>query len=221
MKRAFRLYLVPVVLLLCPAVVQAELLGLMNGRSVDPARLPDTSVEAGVVTGETLEERDYQYFGARFNYRASPELMLYGDVGQVEVDFGVDFDGTSFGVGGYYVLDGVFQGSDFAVKASYHRASTEASEASNDIDLDVIVVEAVLSGREGFGAEGNLGWYANIGMHRIGADANTGDSDSDDTETELGFGGGIVIPNASGEFYLGVDIIDEMNFGGGFRYFLQ
>ena len=45
--------------------------------------------------------------------------------------------------------------------------------------------------------------------------------ESDDSETELGFGGGIVIPNASGEFYLGIDIIDEMIFGGGFRYFLQ
>jgi len=43
----------------------------------------------------------------------------------------------------------------------------------------------------------------------------------DDTENELGFGGGVVLPVGPGEAYAGVDLIDELQFGLGFRYFVQ
>ena len=199
------------------APAHAEFLGLMNGRLVGAAGLPDRSVEAGLVIGEIGEEQDYQYFGARFNYRASPELMLYGDIGQTEIEFSVDASGVGFGFGAFYIVEGIFSGSDFAVKGSYHTVEVEADEGEGEADLSGIVIEGVLSGREGFGANGNLGWYANAGMHRLSSDVD-GD---DDTDTEIGFGGGIVIPSDAGEFYVGLDIIDEMTFGGGFRYFLN
>ena len=192
---------------------QAEYYALMSGRSADLSRLPDTSVEAGAVFGD-LYESDYQYFGARVNFRASPELMIYGDVGQVDIEFNVDVDGTAFGAGGIYAIEGFFEGADFALKAGYHRASVEGDN-TNEVDLSGINVEALFSGREGLGASGNVNWYANIGMHRLDFD------DVIDKETELGFGGGVVIPSASGELYVGLDIIDEMIFGAGFRYFLQ
>lgn len=193
------------------APAQAEFLGLMNGRSVARDALPDVSVEGGIVLGEIDDEVDYQYIGARINYRASPDLIVYGDVGQTELESGGDdADGISFGVGAFYVVDGVFSGSDFAIKGSYHTGEVE-NDFDDEFDVDILVVEAVLSGREGLGASGNIGWYANLGLHRIDFD--------DDDENELGFGGGIVVPTQSGEFYLGIDIIDEMIFGGGFRYF--
>ena len=203
-------------LLVAPA--QAEFFGMRNGRSADLDRLPKTSVEAGFVTGDFIDEREYLYFGARVNYRATPELMLYVDIGQTEIEFGTtDTDGIGFGIGGFYTVEGVFEGSDFALKGSFHRVTVEPSRGTNEVDLDGIVFEAILSGREGIGAGGNLGWYANLGMHRLSGD----DGSDDDSETEIGFGGGLVIPNDAGEFYLGIDIIDEMIFGGGFRYFLK
>ena len=193
------------------APVQAEFVGLMNGRSVARDALPDFSVEGGLVLGELEGDVDYQYFGARFNFRASPDLVVYGDVGNAELEFGSNgADGIGFGIGAFYFLDGVFTNSDFAVKGSYHTVELEG-ERGGEVDFDAIVVEAVVSGREGLGASGNIGWYANAGIHLL----DLGDED----ETEIGFGGGIVVPTASGEFYLGVDLIDELLFGGGFRYF--
>ena len=193
--------------------VQAEFYGLMNGRSVGRDALPDMSVEGGVVLGD-LGEVDYRYIGARLNYRASPELMLYGDLGQTDVDIGDGADGIGFGVGGYYVVDGVFTTTDFAIKASYHTVGLEDDDG-DEADFTALVLEAIVSGREGLGASGNIGWYANAGIHRLDFD------DVGDDDTELGFGGGFVFPSEAGEFYVGLDIIDEMVFGGGFRYFLN
>jgi len=39
-------------------------------------------------------------------------------------------------------------------------------------------------------------------------------------ETEFGFGAGLVKAMDFGEVYFGVDLIDELTFGGGFRYHL-
>jgi len=195
------------------APVHAEFYGLLNGRLVGRDSLPDRSFEAGAQFGE-YDDTDTQYFGARFNYRASPDLMIYGDIGQTEVELNVDIDGIGFGIGGYYIVDGVFSGSDFAVKASYHTVSLEGDN-TREFDFTALVVEAVLSGREGLGASGDIGWYANVGMHRLDFD------DIGDDETEIGFGGGIVLPRQTGEFYLGIDMIDDLNFGGGYRHFLD
>lgn len=198
-------------------VARAEYYGMLNGRLADLSRLPDASIEGGVVLGD-LFEADYQHFGARFNYRASPDLMLYFDLGQTEVEFGnVDADGFAFGVGGYYVVEGVFATTDFALKASFHRASLERDGfgfGDEEVDFDGLVLEGLVSGRNRLGANRNIGWYANLGVHRL-------DLDGDD-ETELGFGGGIVVPRPpGGEFYAGLDLIDEMTFGAGYRFFLN
>ena len=192
---------------------QAEYFGLASGRTADLTLLPDVSVEAGVMIGDFFDD-DYQYIGARINYRVDPTLMVYGDFGLNEVE---DFEGNTFGIGAFYIMDGIFEGSDFALKGSYHRGSTE-NDDDFEVDVDGISVEGVFSGREAFGANDNLRWYANIGIHRLSIDPERGD---DDSETEFGFGGGVVVPAASGQFYVGLDLIDEMTFGGGFRYFLQ
>lgn len=190
----------------------AEYFGLASGRTADLGRLPDVSVEAGVMIGD-IYDFDYQQIGARINYRIDPLLMVYGDFGLTDIE---DADGNTFGVGAFYVMEGIFEGSDFALKGSYHRGSVD--EDGFETDLDAITVEGLFSGREPFGANDNLRWYANVGIHRLSSDSEGG---SDDSETEFGFGGGVVVPTAQGEFYVGLDLIDEMTFGGGFRYFLQ
>lgn len=206
-------------LIVCSAGAQAGVSGLLNGRAVAPDSLPDKSVEAGIVIGE-YDDADIQYFGARLNFRLSPELMVFGDLGQTELDFGDDIetDGLAFGIGGYYVVDGVFAETDFALRGSFHKTSQELKNNSDlEGDLDVISLEAVFSGREGMGASGNIGWYGNVGIHRI----KTGGDFDNDSETEIGFGGGLILPAASGQFYVGVDHVEDLTFGGGFRYFLQ
>lgn len=193
----------------------AEYFGLPGGRSADLSRMPDSSVEFGFVTGDIpteFDEADYQNIGGRFNYRTASEWMVYFDIGLSEIE---DFDGTPFGIGAFYQMDGVFDGADFAIKGSYHTGSFD--ENNREIDVDAIAVEGVFSGREPVG-NNNMTWYANLGIHRLKAEADGGNSDS---ETEFGFGGGVVIPSDKGELFAGVDLIDEISFGIGYRYFLQ
>jgi len=86
-------------------------------------------------------------------------------------------------------------------------------EFNREGDFDVLAIEGLFSG-EKIG-ESNLRWYANLGIHTLEIE------DTDFDETELGFGGGVVSDTSFGEFYAGVDLIDELTFGFGIRYHLQ
>jgi hypothetical protein len=191
---------------------QAEYFGLMSGRSADLPKLPDTSIELGITMGD-FGEADYQYFGLRYNYRMQPGFMVYGDVGQAELE---SFDGNNFGIGFFYVMEGIFEGTDFALKGNIHRATLKA-RGSRDVDLNGMGLEGVFSGREPFGANNNIHWYGNVGVHRISQKQGSASI----SDTEFGFGGGIVMPSKSGQLFAGIDFIDEITFGAGYRHFLQ
>lgn len=189
----------------------AEFFGLPNGRSASPDMLSDLSVELGFVTGD-LGTTDYQNFGARVNYRISPEIVFIGDIGASE--FG-QADGTPVGLGILYHLSRqrISQSVDIAAKVSYHSGEYKVSGVK--LDLTGLSFEALFSGRQPLTASG-LGWYGNFGFHRL-----TVELDSSDSSNEIGFGGGFTLPTGSGEAYVGVDLIDELTFGLGFRYFVQ
>lgn len=190
---------------------QAEFFGLPNGRLASPEMGSDLSVELGFVTGD-LGTTDYQNFGARVNYRVAPNIVVIGDIGASE--FG-DADGTPAGLGILYHLANqrISQNVDIAAKASYH--SGEYKVSGVNIDLTGLSFEALFSGRRPLAANG-LGWYGNFGFHRLTIKTNSSDSSN-----EIGFGGGLVLPTGAGEAYLGVDLIDELTFGLGFRYFVK
>lgn len=190
----------------------AEYFGLMGGRSADLSKLPDTSIEPGITVGN-FGEADYQYFGLRYNYRVQPGLMLYGDVGQTEIGIA---DGNNFGAGFFYVMEGIFEGTDFALKGHIHR-TTLKRKGYRKLDLNGMGLEGVFSGREPFGANKNIHWYGNVGVHRVSQKQGSASA----SETEFGFGGGIVIPSKSGQLFAGIDFIDEIIFGAGYRHFLQ
>lgn len=175
----------------------AGYLGLPNGRTADLTRLPDLSIEAGFVTGD-FSDVDYQNLGLRLNYRLSPGLMLLADLGLVEIG---SFDETAVGLGVYYAMGGLLEDYDTALKFSYNTAD----------DFDVMALEMVVSGLNPISSSG-LMWYGNLGLHR---------SDGGDSDTDLGFGAGVVLPLESGEAYLGVDMIGDLTFGIGYRYFYQ
>jgi len=181
----------------------AEFFGLINGRTADVANAPERSIEAGAVFGEFFEA-DYTHFGLRYNHKTSPELMVFANLGMSEAG---NEDGLAFGIGAFYQLQGVLTNQDLAIKGVFNRA-----DGDND-DLNGISLEALISGREGIGARGDMGWYGNVGLHRFSADGGS--------ETEIGFGGGFIIPTDTGEFYAGIDLIEDITFGAGFRYYLQ
>ncbi len=187
--------------MLVSTVSTAEVGGLLNGRSADLNRLPDTSVELGINLGDYYES-DYQYIGARYNYRVNPDLMAYGDIGSVE--FG-PLDEFGFGIGAYYMLHDLIDTADTAVKFSFHNVG-------GDIDVNVIALEGLISGRNGLGSNPDLTWYANIGFNRI--------SGSGQSETDLLFGAGVIMPTQSGEIFGGLDLVDDIQFGIGYRHFL-
>jgi len=200
----------------------AEAFGLLNGRSADPGSLPPLSVEGGFVAGDL-----YETLGLRVNYRLTPDLVLYGDLGLVEV--GRADEETGYGVGVFYFLafQQMLPGQDVALKASYHLASAEFDELvdpdptdddpalvsrSASVDYDSVALEVLVSSRDPI-AENGVSWYLNGGVNIIGG----GNADS----TELLVGGGAYMPFGPGEVYGGIDFVDELQFGVGYRYFVR
>jgi len=185
-----------------PTLAMAEIGGLLNGRSADLNNLPDKSVEVGINFGE-IDDLDYQYFGARFNFRLSPELMGYADIGSMEIE---DIDGISFGIGAFYMLQDVLANADTAVKASVH-------SIGGDIDGTAFALEGIISGRNGLGSNPDLQWYGNVGLNRLSGDGGS--------ETELLLGAGVLFPTQSGEIMTGIDYVDGLLFRLGYRHYLQ
>lgn len=192
----------------------AEYLGLLNGRSANPGSSPDLSVEGGAALG------DIQNFGARVNYRLSPVMVLHGDVGMSEF---FNADGMSFGVGVFYFLDQqrFLETADVGVHASFHMASLDFGY-NVDLDTSNLTVEALISSKEPISDNG-MHWYANVGIHRMAFDygSRAGFGSADSSNMEIGFGGGVTMPYGPGEVYAGIDFVEEMMFGGGFRYYMQ
>ena len=187
--------------LMFSSLLQAEILGSPNGRSADFTRLPDLSLELHFNTGD-FDVLDYQNLGLRANYRFSPGIMLFGDIGLSEVG---SEDAVSLGFGVFYQLNGIFENIDAAVKGSYH-----VGDFNRFVDLDILALEFLISGVDPISSNG-LMWYANAGIHRLDAGFTS--------DTEFGIGGGVVLPVSSGEAYIGIDLIDELIFGIGYRYF--
>lgn len=194
------------VCLLFSSQVHAEYFGLPSGRSANIASHPSSSIEAGFLTGD-VGEASYQGFGARFNYRTSPDLIIYGDVGQIDVE---DADGIGYGAGFLYQIKGIAKTNDVAMKVSYHTIKLEEDRRQPNKG-NVLAIEGLISGANI--GESDLRWYANFGIHKF-------DFDGYD-ESEIGFGGGVFKETSFGEFYAGADLIDELTFGLGVRYHLQ
>ncbi len=198
----------------------AELFGLLNARSPDLSRAPDTSFEVGAVFGE-YEDADYEHFGGRFNYKLNPTTVVYGDLGQSTLE---DFDGLTYGIGGFWQMDGVFATSDFAVHASFHLFDLEEDDADITAEGNSIVIEGVFGSQEPINQAGTMYFNGSVGLQRGTSKFKQGNRSSDsETETELTFGGGVVVETQSkaGEFYAGIVYVEDINFGAGYRHFLK
>jgi len=189
-------------LLFCSQMAQAELYGLLHGRSADVNRMPSLSLDTGVVFGD-----DYQIIAVRANYKLTPVFLVYADVGFAEA---ARADGVPFGVGGILTFENLIPGADVGLKASYHLVTLELT-GGVDFSRSNIAVEGLISTQRGFGPQGNLDFYGNLGVQALGGDGPD--------EVELSFGGGIIWPVGPGEIFAGIDFVDDAMFGGGFRFF--
>lgn len=206
------------IVLLSSQSVCADVLGVANGRSATIDDLKDLSVDFGYST-----EGDVSNLGVRLNYKVSSDLMLFGDIGNTSYDLGLlnsDASGISFGFGGYYQLkeQQIVKNSDLTLKASYHLGSIDLDGCSEcgELDLSELAFEALISGEE-LGTTG-LAWYFNAGIHVLGVEVS---NFFDDSSNEISFGGGVIGDVSVGQWFAGVDFIDELFIRGGFRYNIQ
>ena len=215
----------------CPPLA-AEPLGLLAGRTADPALQPALSLEAGYIVLD-----DGSFVGGRVNFRAAERVVLYGDVGRFEGDddeAGLELSGTPFGVGLFYLLPETSAVADLAVRASYHTTDIDIDPIEgefvagfeSDLSSSEASVSLLASGREALGENG-LRWFGSVGYHRteFGGDVSApgrGSVDIDDDSSDFGFSVGLVLPLTMGELWAGYEGIDgDGNYGGGFRYFVE
>jgi hypothetical protein len=188
---------------------QADTLGPLDGRSPDPRQMSEMSVEVGYVS-----EGDFSTIAGRLNYQYSALVTLYGDYGLV--DIGDNANGNAFGFGARYYLANqrIMPELDLAVRASYHMSSIDV-DAGADFDRSEMAFAAHIGGKEAFYSNG-IKWYGVLSYNRLSSETAFGDN----KDSEIGLGAGVYMPLGPGEVYAGVENIDEMFFGIGYRHFL-
>jgi len=98
----------------------AEYFGSPTGRTAQFASQPQMTIEATLSTGD-FNTADYQQLGLRLNYQYTPNILVFGDLGQSKLNSESD---TSIGFGAYYSLNQSILGSDHsAMKVSYHQVN--------------------------------------------------------------------------------------------------
>ncbi|MFT5893652.1 MAG: hypothetical protein ACI8VW_000518 [bacterium] len=195
--------------------VQADTLGPLDGRSPDSRQMSEMSVEVGYVS-----EGDFSSLSGRLNYQYTPLLTLYGDFGFVDV--GDNADGNAFGIGARYYLDSqrIMPELDLAVRVSYHMSSVDAGGfVGAELDRSELALAVHFGGKEAFYSNG-IKWYGVVSYNRLSAETMFGGQTSENNDSEIGIGGGVYMPLGPGEIYVGVENIDDMFVGVGYRHFL-
>lgn len=197
------------------ASVYSGTLGLLEGRSAEPDQQGQTTLELGYLT-----EGDFSTIAGRVSYQLSTPVTLYGDFGLIDLG---DADGNSFGIGVRYHLakQRLLPMLDASVRASYHMGSADfnAFGGSTDTDLTELSFAAHIGSKEAF-LDNGMKWYAVLSFNRNSVDVTSGGGSSDNSDSDIGLGGGVYMPFGPGEAYVGVENIDELFFGLGYRHFI-
>ncbi|MFK8074954.1 MAG: hypothetical protein AB8B84_00110 [Granulosicoccus sp.] len=197
------------------ASVNAGTLGLLEGRSAQPDQTGQTSVEVGY-----LSEGDFSTIAGRVSYQLSPPVTLYGDFGLIDLG---DADGSAFGLGVRYHLakQRLLPMLDASVRASYHTGSADfnAFGGNTDTDLAELSFAVHVGSKEAF-LDNGMKWYGVLSYNRTTSEVSTAVVSIDSTDADLGLGGGVYMPFGPGEVYVGVENINELFFGLGYRHFI-
>ncbi|MBX2837353.1 MAG: hypothetical protein KTR35_10900 [Gammaproteobacteria bacterium] len=195
-------------LLLLPSSALAEYFGLANGFASHSTEQTSVGVELGYSEGDFIS-LSYRHVGVRVGVSLSSKWNLHADFGSTELGRS---KGQAYGLGLLYrTAFRPFNGAPVALKLSYHRAQTSQT-GFQDYEPDVVSMESIMGAYSGFLGFEPLGWYTTVGVHRF--------SDREGSVSELGVGGGLLSPLFSGDIYLGLDFIDELQWGFGYRHYV-
>jgi len=185
---------------------QADFLGFLDGRAASPGNAGKMSVEVGYTDSD-----DFSTLGGRFNFQFSPTLTLYADYVTQDTEF---LEGTGYGAGiRYHLANQKFlSGMDVSLRASFHTVEYEDTLGIG-INNEVESMSAAIHIGSQQPVSGNIKWYGVLSYNTLEADGIEDDS-------EIGYGGGIYMPFATGQVYLGVEKIDDLIMGVGYRHFL-
>lgn len=250
--RLYHRVVLKAVMLICSAmstsIVHAEYFGSPTGRTAKFSSQTPLAVEVGVSKGE-FENADYKQMGVRLNYQHTPNIVVFGDLGQSELDAKSE---TSFGLGAYYSLEQSILGSDdSAVKLSVHKVDFETvtvrtgggSSVNNGCRWEITALGPNLNcipqvssspGRS-YTRGGSI---SNIAIELLISsampDSILGDAanwyanggiqllnGAVEDDAVLGFGAGFVVPVAESEVYAGFEYAGATYVGVGIRYFIQ
>lgn len=186
---------------------QADLYGLTTARTADVLSEPQMTLEGGISL-----EGDLTTIGGQINFKASPNMLIYGTIANVDPEYG----DAEVGFGGgviYQIEQTAFSNIDTAVKGSYHQVELGGGALAND--LSDFGVELLIS-PAGVGDANGMKLFGMLGVHRRGEDSDLGS----DSATEVSFGGGAITAVGAGEAYVVVEHIDQLFFGFGYRFAL-
>ena len=193
---------------------QADRYGPLDGRSPDPSQTTKMSVEVGFVS-----EGDFSNLTGRFIYQFSPLVSVYGDFGTIER---TNDEGTAFGIGATFYLakQRIMPVLDIGVRASYHMASVDNGiMGGTESDISDMAVAVHVGSKEAFFSYG-MKWYGVLSYHRSGVESLAGTQSFDSSSSDVGLGAGVYMPVGAGEAYVGIENLEEIYVGVGYRYFL-
>ena len=224
----------------------AEYFGQLSGRTAELSAQAGLSVGVGLSQGD-FGVNDYRNLSARINYAFNPNLHLFADFGMTALG---SADDPAIGFGALYSADAILgkyvPGLHTAFKGSYHTVTLDgggggfspffnpvAGESGGEVvtsgsgsigefipltfsgggstDIDALSLEILFSGKRTIGD--GINWYGNVGLHNLAAGARS--------TTEFGLGGGLTRKFNFGDGFVGVDFIDELTYGIGFRYYVN
>ena len=213
----------------------AEYFGQLSGRTAQLSAQTGISVGVGLTQGD-FGVNDYRNLSARVNYAVKPSLHVFGDFGMTAIG---SADDPAIGFGALYSAD-AFLGKyvpnlHTAFKGSYHTVTLDGGgsgfspffnnvgpsgigefipltfSGGGSTDIDALSLEVLFSGKRTIG--NGINWYGNVGIHNLDAGARS--------TTEFGLGGGLTRKFNFGDGFIGVDMIDELIYGIGFRYYVK
>lgn len=200
--------------------LQAELLGLVPGRT---ARV-QSHAHASIEIGASWYTNQLRWTAIRFNIKPSRGLTLFADYAKLQVtnvpvseEAQAAFLGGGIGGGVFFVIPDFFPTFDVAIKGAYHASvSNERSGSVSHPTMGMALHQRQLNADLIFSPidpilENGLSWYGSVGY--VSTDAHTQfnanplfnmDSVSYRQKSGWAFGAGIVMPFKYAEAYSGI-----------------
>ena len=184
---------------LAAPVAAADMLGLSHGRLATPAANAARSFEAG---GQ-LSADDY-YFGLRGNYRLGERATGFADLGTVTTDY--DTSNVAFGIGSYFYWGPANPNLDLSLKGALHHLAGDNSTTILSVDFLFSSADTTELRTQRFQ------WYGSLGLHR---------SFNRKSSIVLAASAGLVRPTETGQYFVGINLIEEVFFSAGYRFDLR